>query len=293
MRYSYFFFIIIYMQDIKYKLSQDKKMIGTIILLISAAFQIFAFLKVPVISTIHGYTIGMLFGFYNPVFYLFIIYKSSLIIFESKINLPKWVKLSNFSYWFLSISIIFIGTSLFYYQNIVGYTSIGTAPWGSFKSWFNNFTSTTAWAPENTNGGIIGAFMYSFFSMCVSGVGTLIIAILSLITSISVLVTGTFFGLYKNMLNRQKVTLKQKEIEAENELHVDSFMDSDNSSNDRSASEFIAQNIDQTRIENSSESSVENQFDDFAKSVSDTQDNPNIKTDSDNKEFFPFDDPFE
>lgn len=293
MRYSYFFFIIIYMQDIKYKWWQDKKMIGTIILLISAAFQIFAFLKVPIISTIHGYTIGMLFGFYNPVFYLFIIYKSSMMIFESKIHLPKWVKLSNFSYWFLSISIIFIGTSLFYYQTIVGFTSIGTAPWGSFKSWFSDFTSTTAWAPANTNGGIIGAFMYSFFSMCVSGVGTLIIAILSLITSISVLVTGTFFGLYKNMLNRQKITLKQKEIQAENELHVDSFMENNNSSHDQSASEFIEQNIQQTRKENSSESSFENQLDDFAKSVSDTEDNPNMETGSENKEFFPFDDPFE
>ena len=293
MRYSYFFFIIIYMKDIKYKWWQDKKMIGTIILLISAAFQIFAFLKVPILSTIHGYTIGMLFGFYNPVFYLFIIYKSSMMIFESKINLPKWVKLSNFSYWFLSISIIFIGTSLFYYQTIIGFTSIGTAPWGSFKSWFNDFTSTTAWAPTNTNGGIVGAFMYSFFSMCISGVGTLVVAILSLITSISVLVTGTFFGLYKNMLNRQKVTLKQKEIQAESDLHVDSFIDTNNPVKDQSASEFVDQSIKHVKEENNSELSVESQLDNFAKTAQNHQVKNPSDADAENEDFFPFDDPFE
>ncbi len=41
---------------------KDKKVIGTIIMIIAIAFLFFGFLKVPFFSTIHGYTIGMMFG---------------------------------------------------------------------------------------------------------------------------------------------------------------------------------------------------------------------------------------
>lgn len=200
---------------------RDTKMIGTIVLLAIAALQIFAFLRVPVLSTIHGYTIGMLFGWYNPLFYAYAAYFALKMMFGDKVALPKWLKLNHITYWFIAISFIFIGTSLFFYQNKTGYTSIGAEPWGSFKNWFNDFTSEAAWAPANTNGGIVGAFLYALAASITSGIGAIIISIVLAALSVSIVISGSFIGFYKNLINSRKEELKQNEAKAESEFAID------------------------------------------------------------------------
>lgn len=209
-----------------YKWWKDKKMVGTIILISSIILLIFSFVKVPVISSINGYTIGMLLGFYSPLFYFYFIYKSLIMIFGDKITTPTWIKLTNTTYWFVVISIVFISTSMGYYQSKNGFTNIGSKPWDSFNTWWDKFTDgerVSAWTPNNTNGGLIGVFMYSFVAMIASGIGAIILSITMLIISASLLITGTAIGLYKDLAKRKKLDLRDKEIKENKDSNIKQF----------------------------------------------------------------------
>lgn len=199
----------------RYKWWTDKKMIGTIVLILSVVMLIFSFVKVPFLSSINGYTIGMLLGFYSPFFYFFVIYKSLILIFGDRVKLPTWVKLNNITYWVVAISIVFIGASMGFYQSKNGFTSFGTKTWGSFNNWFDQFTDykhESAWTPNNTNGGLVGVFLYSFVAMALSGIGALVVSIAVLVIVVSFLVTGSSIGLYRDLMKKRKVDLRDKEI---------------------------------------------------------------------------------
>lgn len=209
-----------------YKWWKDKKMVGTIILISSIILLIFSFVKVPVISTINAYTVGMMLGFYSPLFYFYFIYKSLILIFGDKIVTPSWVKLTNTTYWFVVVSIVFISTSMGYYQSKHGFTNIGTKPWNSFHTWWDKFTDgekVSAWTPNNTNGGLIGVFLYSFVAMIASGIGAIIVSITMLIVSASLLITGTAVGLYKDLVKRKKLDLRDKEIKNDKDSNIKQF----------------------------------------------------------------------
>lgn len=200
---------------------RDKKMIATILLIILVTMLIFGFLQIPILSTIPRYTINMMLGFYSPLFYAFGIYWCLTIIFGERIVLPKWVKLNSFTYWVVAFSVVFVSTSLFYYQDSTGYTSIGGEPWKAFDKWFHDFTQTSAWYPQNTNGGVIGVFLYSFFAMISSGIGAMIISIAALAVSISIIITGSFFGFYKNLIKKQKFIHRKKENDIDKQINVE------------------------------------------------------------------------
>lgn len=201
-----------------YSWYRDKKMIGMILLIVTVVFQIFAFLEVPFMTTIHAYTIGMLFGFYNPFFYLFLVYISLVMIFGEKMKLPKWVKLTKFTYWVVAVSIIFIGASTGYYQSLNGWTSIGVEPWGSFGEWFDKFTDGPWWAPAQTDGGLVGVTLYTLFASATSGIGALVVAVGTLFITISLIVSGSFIGLFKQLNDMRKKTLESKEMSDENAI---------------------------------------------------------------------------
>lgn len=189
---------------------RDKKIIGMIILFISIAFQTFAFLEIPFLTSIHGYTVGMMLGWYNPFFYVFIGYIGTNIIFEGKLKTPNWFRLNIVTYWIVAISIIFISVSTSFYQSETGYKSIGTTPWKSFNKWYDDFTyEKNAWLPINTNGGLIGAFMYSFFAMILSGIGALIASIFMIFIAISYIITGSSVGFYKNIRKSKIKNVKE------------------------------------------------------------------------------------
>lgn len=197
---------------------KDKKVIGTIVLILAVAFQLFAFLKVPFFTTIHGYTIGMMLGWYNPFFYLFTSYVALVMIFGEKIKLPKWVKLNNITYWIVVICIAFIGVATGYYQTKEQWTTIGIKSWDTFDTWFHSFAhggKYGAWTPANTNGGVIGVFFYSLFTMISSGIGSFFIAIICFVICLSFIISGSSYAFYKNLINKKKITLQQKEIKVE------------------------------------------------------------------------------
>ncbi len=213
-----FFSFIIYamnkninIEDNKYNFLKDEKIIGTIILITISIMQIFAFLRVPVLSSIHAYTVGMMLGNFNPFFYAFCAFFALSKIFPNKIHLPKWIKLSVMTYWFVVISLIFVVHS--WYAHPSGISQIGAQPWkDEFPKWWKNFSDTKyAWAPRNYWGGLVGSFTWSFFTTFLSPIGSGIFASVMLALSLSLIITGSFIGLFKNLKNKKWKELKIKE----------------------------------------------------------------------------------
>ncbi|WKX02497.1 hypothetical protein [Candidatus Mycoplasma mahonii] len=201
----------------KYIWYKDKKMVATIFFVIALSMQIFAFFSVPVLTTIHKYTVGMMMGFYHPLFYGYIILTSLYNLFGLKIKLPYWFKISSWSYVFLVISILFISVSTGYYQSKIGWSQIGYKTWGATSNWWSQFISSNdVWVPATTNGGFISAFMYSFFSMIFSSIGALVFSIILMTISTSLLFSGSLIGLYKNTF-KQKRYAKNKHVQIEEE----------------------------------------------------------------------------
>ncbi|MCK5946026.1 MAG: hypothetical protein KAG04_02010 [Mycoplasmataceae bacterium] len=208
----------------KYKLSEDKKMIGVILLILAVSMQVFAFLNVPFFTTIHSYTIGMLLGAYNPLFYGYIIYISLLMVFKDKVVLPSWIKLTKWTYLFVAISIVFIGSSTGDLQSQIdhGWTVIGGDAFKQFPNWYKEFTEgQSAWYPHNINGGLLGVFLFSITAMVSSGIGAFIISIVLLVLSISVMATGTIVGLYKGMIKKRNLDLKKHRISEDKKVSFD------------------------------------------------------------------------
>ncbi len=251
---------------------KDKKIFGVMLLLTVLSFQIFAFLEVPFLTTIHGYTVGMLFGFYNPLFYFFMAYIALLLITNNKLHLPKWIKFKWSTYWIIVISIVFISASTGYYQVKNGWLSIGSDSWLAFDKWFIDFTlKNNAWFPVNTNGGFIGVFLYSFFAMMFTGIGALVIAILSILVPVSLLWTGSILGLHRKI--RRKKMLSNRNKKAINKKTKFGNYGSDNN--------------DQTELGITFEGKSH-----FGSSQNDGYGRENSDQDPEDKNDLPFDDPF-
>ena len=199
---------------VRYKWYRDPKMKSTTILIATVVIMIFGFLKVPVITTIHSYTVGAIMGFYSPLFYLFVIIQCFRTIFDDKLTYPSWIKVNKISFWFIVMSIIAVGTSAGFYQGKGSFTEFGSDAWKTFDTWWADWTdhnTVSGWYPNNTNGGIFGAFYYSMTSMCISGIGSFILSIFLLILSLSIVATGSFFQLYRSLIRSNKHS-KQKQL---------------------------------------------------------------------------------
>lgn len=210
-------------------------------MIIAVSFQIFAFLEIPFMSTIHGYTIGMLLGFYNPLFYIFVTYIGLILMTNNKMRFPKWLKLKWTTYWIIVLSILFISASSGYYQSKNGWFVIGKDAWLSFDKWFGDFTSkNNAWLPTNTNGGVIGVFLYTFFATLTSGIGAFIIAVLSILVPLSLLFTGSAWGLYRKIIRKKMLTKRQKQAILEEEIEDETL-----TSLEITSPHYLEQNLEQ------------------------------------------------
>jgi len=211
----------------RYKWTEDKKIIGLILGSVVILLFIFSFLKIPFLSSIHDYTLGMLLGYHSILVYLYLFFVATKMMFSDKVRIPSWFKLNNKTYLFLSLSIIFISSSSGYYQvHTHSWLKFGLSPTKSVSYWWNDvFTKGDVWTPNNSNGGFLGSFFYLITGAATSGTGSLIISIILLILSLSILVTGSLIGLYKNInLKRKNINLKE-EMEVDEEVIVDDIDD--------------------------------------------------------------------
>lgn len=190
----------------------DKKIKGTIIVFISVSMLIFSFLKVVFLSSIDGYTFGMLLGFYSSFVYIYFLYIGLELILGDKFKKPSWIKFNKKNYWFLVLIIIFLSTSTGFYQSKGGFIIIGAEPWKNFQSWFDTFTNkglseTSSWFPGKTNGGLLGVFLYCLVATFVSGVGAMIVGIILLTIFISIILTGSSLEFHKTILLKRKFNI--------------------------------------------------------------------------------------
>ncbi|TCG10661.1 DNA translocase FtsK [Mycoplasma todarodis] len=215
----------------EYKALKDNKILGMILLMVAVSLQIFAFLEVPFLSSIHAYTVGMLFGVFNPFFYLFVIFHAMKMILPSKWNLPKWFKLNTYTYWFIAISIIFTIHAWGAYADLHNkdtnnLNTFGGRAWeiAIKEDWWGKFKTPAAndsyWKPNSQWGGLIGFSVWAFFAMFSSPIGAGVIAAIALVVSISFLITGSTFGLYKFKKNKKRQILKEKEAHGDELIEV-------------------------------------------------------------------------
>ena len=190
----------------------DQKIKGTIIIFASISMLIFSFLKVVFLSSIDGYTFGMLLGFYSPFIYIYFLYIGLEMILTDKLKKPSWIKFNRKNYWFLVLIIIFLSTSLGFYQSKGGFIIIGAEPWKNFETWFDTFTNkgeseSSSWFPGKTNGGLLGVFLYSLVATFISGVGAMVVAIILLTVFISIILTGSSLEFHKTILLKRKFNI--------------------------------------------------------------------------------------
>ena len=198
-------------RDGYYKWTNDNKILAMISLVISSLFLVFGFIRVPVVTYIHAYTIGLLLGYYSPLFYGYIIVVSLYVMIPGAFKKIEKYKIDLKAYLVISFTIVWLGTNTYYYQYHEGWTTIGSKSFDSFKRWEEVFTRGPWWAPENTNGGILGASIYGYVSMLVSGIGTAILSLPLLLISISLFATNTWVGLYFKSFSNVKKKVKNKQ----------------------------------------------------------------------------------
>ena len=190
----------------------DQKIKGTIIVFVSILMFIFSFLKVVFLSSIDGYTFGMLLGFYSPFVYIYFLYVGLELIFGDKFKKPSWIKFNKKNYWLLILIIIFLSSSMGFYQSKGGFVIIGAEPWKNFQDWFDTFTNkgiseSSSWFPGKTNGGLLGVFLYSLVATVVSGIGAIIVGVILLTIFISIILTGSSLEFHRMILLKKKFNI--------------------------------------------------------------------------------------
>ncbi len=193
----------------------DQKIKGTIIVFVSILMFIFSFLKVVFLSSIDGYTFGMLLGFYSPFVYIYFLYVGLELIFGDKFKKPSWIKFNKKNYWLLILIIIFLSSSMGFYQSKGGFVIIGAEPWKNFQDWFDTFTNkgiseSSSWFPGKTNGGLLGVFLYSLVATVVSGIGAIIVGVILLTIFISIILTGSSLEFHRMILLKKKFNIPTK-----------------------------------------------------------------------------------
>ena len=211
----------------------DQKIKGTIIVFVSILMLIFSFLKVVFLSSIDGYTFGMLLGFYSPFVYIYFLYVGLELIFGDKFKKPSWIKFNKKNYWLLILIIVFLSSSMGFYQSKGGFVIIGAEPWKNFQDWFDTFTNkgisdSSSWFPGKTNGGLLGVFLYSLVATVVSGIGAIIVGVILLTIFISIILTGSSLEFHRMILLKKKFNIptrfqrkkqdKKNQLEKENQV---------------------------------------------------------------------------
>ncbi|AAT28108.1 MFS transporter [[Mycoplasma] mobile] len=181
---------------------KGKKLIGAAILITSLVFLIFAFLPFPVLTTIHAYTIGALFGFFSPIFYVLTFLFGLLFILEGEVS--TWIRIRYLFLWYLffSIAIFLIGGTIFYLIIISpgGFLDYGNNIWiNNFSNWWTTFSSvnnvSNVVLPNTLNLGIIGNLFFSIFTSA----GTVIFSVIFATLIIS---TGVFYLIFGSPISR-------------------------------------------------------------------------------------------
>ncbi|WP_156935655.1 hypothetical protein [[Mycoplasma] anseris] len=166
-----------------YFVSKDAKIIWTFILMLITFLTIISFINVKWLTTIHSYTINVLFGAYSSIFYLLAMLFSIWKLFNLKKTYSY--KIFHFSLSrlaFLGFCVLLLGTTIMVVSSFHLKFNTGESFKNVFGAWFNQFKQDNdVYLPYKYSTGVIGIFFYSIFSLFGAKSGQVIAFIISIL----------------------------------------------------------------------------------------------------------------
>lgn len=168
----------------QYFVWKDTSFLWTILILFLCFFITISFLNIKWLTTLHSYTINILFGMFSILFYVFLL----LFCLKKLFNLKNTYSLNNifhFSLWRLAIfflGVLIFGSTIYFVAIKIYDYSFKNAFKVLFNSWFNTFKNgKNVYLPYKYNAGIIGTFLYGIISMVGKKTGIVLAFIFSLL----------------------------------------------------------------------------------------------------------------
>ena len=168
----------------QYFVWKDTSFLWTILILFLCFFITISFLNIKWLTTLHSYSINILFGMFSILFYVFLL----LFCLKKLFNLKNTYSLNNifhFSLWRLAIfflGILIFGSTIYFVAIKIYDYSFKNAFKVLFNSWFNTFKNgKNVYLPYKYNAGIIGTFLYGIISMVGKKTGIVLAFIFSLL----------------------------------------------------------------------------------------------------------------
>ncbi|MCU4116872.1 hypothetical protein N8G13_00105 [Mycoplasma zalophi] len=196
----------------KIKFWKTPTFIFTIIAFVTFFFWIISFCDIVVLTTIHSYTFGALFGFNSSFFYLAIILFSIMKIFdwEGKITLKHFF--FSFTRYLVFSFVIAIFAGMIY--NVSSYEKMSHA--GNnlpkvFDNWFKDYSNVISSAlPNKFTSGIFSSFVFAIFSSMGSQFLAIVLSIILFIISIIIFFIPTHKFYLFSFSKAKRMSAKRK-----------------------------------------------------------------------------------
>ena len=168
----------------QYFVWKDTSFLWTILILFLCFFITISFLNIKWLTTLHSYSINILFGMFSILFYVFLL----LFCLKKLFNLKNTYSINNifhFSLWRLAIflfAVLIFGSTIYFVAIKIYDYSFKNVFKVLFNNWFNTFKNgKNVYLPYKYNAGIIGTFLYGIISMVGKKTGIVLAFIFSLL----------------------------------------------------------------------------------------------------------------
>ncbi|WP_157977603.1 hypothetical protein [Mycoplasma struthionis] len=182
-----------------YYVTKDVAFLWTLFILFNIFFIIVSFLNIPYLTTLHSFSLNVIFGMFSILIYVwFILFGFKNVMKSYKTSWQKSVYTKgvfHVSLWrigFFFFAITLLGSTIYYLKNSkpVDY-KIETVFQEVFKNWFNDFKNTdNVLLPNKLTPGLIGTLFFATSSIASYKAG---IAIAFVISSIILVLSIAFF----------------------------------------------------------------------------------------------------
>lgn len=168
----------------QYFVWKDTSFLWTVLILFLCFFITISFLNIKWLTTLHSYSINILFGMFSILFYVFLL----LFCLKKLFNLKNAYSINNifhFSLWRLAIflfAVLIFGSTIYFVAIKIYDYSFRNVFKVLFNNWFNTFKNgKNVYLPYKYNAGIIGTFLYGIISMVGKKTGIVLAFIFSLL----------------------------------------------------------------------------------------------------------------
>ncbi|WP_412031542.1 hypothetical protein [Metamycoplasma buccale] len=228
----------------QYVFWKDENLIWTCLIFFTIFLLTISFLNIRGLTTIHSYTINVLFGMFSTLLYVWFI----LFCLQKLFKLKKTYSYNifHFSLWRLALfffAILIFGSLIYYIQNGISNIKSSETFKKVFEGWFTNFKKDNDPAlPYKYTSGLVGAFCYALISILGNKVGIVFAFIFAI--AIAAFSVSTFFisDLRFQLMSFSKVKRQQAKKTILNQKTTNIKVKSETTNN-------LNQNINKIQIE--------------------------------------------